>query len=143
MGWRIASTCVIVSMPVVVLVYDYIAYRAAGSDGTISRVALSTSDIRPWFLMAVCFLLGLLCGHLFVPTTTKAHWAEWFHAIAIVLVPLLFALHDLLATAAGAESEAKALQWLGDFIRDHRMICVLTALVSGALVGHRLVPQHL
>jgi hypothetical protein len=122
MGWRLASTCVIVAMPVVVLAYDFVAYRAAGSDGTISRVALATSEARPWFLVAVCFLLALLCGHLFVPTTSEPSWVEWLHVIAIVAVPLFSALHDLLATATGAEAEPKALVFLGDFIRDHRML---------------------
>ena len=93
--------------------------------------------------MATCFLFALLCGHLFVPTTTAAHWTEWIHAVVIAGVPLAFWTHDLLASASGAEAEAHALDRLGDFIRDHRMVCVLASLVSGAIVGHRFLPQHL
>ena len=47
--------------------YDLWAYRHAGNDATISRVLLRVSARRRLFAMAVVFLLGLLCGHLFLP----------------------------------------------------------------------------
>lgn len=141
MKWPEVSAGVIVAMPIVILVYDFVAYYNAGSKGTISQVALSTSESRPWFLMGVCFLFGLLCGHLFAPRESEPHWTEYIHAVVVVLVPLLSVLFDVVAVSSG--NRGSAMQWLGDEIREHRMLAVIVALVSGALIGHRLVCQHL
>lgn len=67
MTWRAVTVVVILVAPFVIGAYDLIALLVAGNEVTISRVCLDAAHRRPGLMLCVAFLLGVLCGHLFVP----------------------------------------------------------------------------
>ncbi len=48
--------------------YDVLAIRAWGVEASISRVMRRLFDASPTFFVAVVFWLGILVGHIWLPT---------------------------------------------------------------------------
>jgi hypothetical protein len=67
MSWREATAVVILAMILLGVVYDLVAYSVSGNEATISRLCLETADRCRGFAVGFVFLLGVLCGCLFVP----------------------------------------------------------------------------
>lgn len=72
MTWRTIAVIVIIAAPFAIGAIDLVLYVHGGNSATISRVCLDTSRSHPLFMLAVVFLFGLLCGHLFVPQHVAA-----------------------------------------------------------------------
>ena len=66
-SWRVITAAIIVLTPLVVGVYDLVAYLRGGNNATISKTCLDTAREYPLFAICVVFAFGALCGHLFVP----------------------------------------------------------------------------
>lgn len=49
------------------VVYDLIAYAFGGSEATYSRLFWEASEAYRGLALCVCFILGVLVGHLFLP----------------------------------------------------------------------------
>ena len=93
---RIVSALVIFITPVLILVYDSIAYLIGGNPATISRVALDTSESYPSFRATICYLFGLLCVHLFAPRPgSGSSTFLWLPVVGAVGIPLVVAFVNL------------------------------------------------
>jgi hypothetical protein len=65
--WRTITAVLIVATILAVACYDLVAYVRVGNEATISRICLETANNYRGFAIGVVFLLGILCGHLFLP----------------------------------------------------------------------------
>lgn len=58
----------VVAITVLVVGYDVLAIRCWGVDASISRVARRLFGMSPTLFIALVFWLGILVGHVFLPT---------------------------------------------------------------------------
>lgn len=134
--WMLASALVILLTPTLIGSEDLAAYLRGGNVATISRISQRTAWAYPPYGWSVCFLLGLLCGHLFVTNDAPAPLPRWFSFGLFVVVPYLVAVTTL---ALGVWHPASLP--LADASRDYPLTTVIVVLALGALVGARLLHQ--
>lgn len=138
MTWKLLSAAVILLSPVVILGIDVILYFWGGNDSTISRMALRTSQKYPSFLWAVCFLFGLLCGHLFAPMAGDRQLPGYVSLPLFVGAPLLVAFADIVLQM---KTEVRLLVAAGETSRDYPLVTVMILMIMGSVVGATLLPQ--
>jgi len=62
------TLAVVLSITVLVVGYDFMAIHAYGFDASISRVARRLFSRCPTLFVAIVFWLGVLVGHIWLPT---------------------------------------------------------------------------
>lgn len=135
MTWQMASVCVILAAPVLIGCYDLAAFIHSGNDATISRVAIQTAWEVPAFLYSICFLFGMLCGHLFVSSSHNPPLPGWVAFMLLVMLPTGIAFGALVQGARIPDTPG------GDLARSFPLIAVLVWLNLGAVSGAAFLPQ--
>jgi hypothetical protein len=140
MTWTLLSTLLIILIPIILIIYDLVTYIKAGDGATFSKIFLKTSTHHPWFLIMTCFLIGVLCGHVFVPKVDPSSSLQVTYIILFFIMPLLGSFYALISTLIGYNYVI--IKILNSLILKYRMIFVLISLTNGVLIGHYLVGQH-
>jgi uncharacterized membrane protein YbjE (DUF340 family) len=132
--WMVASAVVILATPTVIGLFDGAAYLVAGDDATISRLSQRVAWAHTQYRWCICFLFGVLCGHLFTTVPVEPLVPRWVSLTLFVAVPYLVVIATVLAglTAPGA------LPTTG---HAHQFALVACGLVLGAAVGAGLLHQ--
>lgn len=138
MSWQFASALVILAAPVLIGGYDLIAFWTAGNRATISRISLEAAKQHPAYLWSVCYLFGLLCGHLFAPSGDDRQLPGWLAVCLFLVVPILVAFGSLITGVKTAPQMMSAAQ---EGTRDYPLITVMLFLVIGAAIGSTFLPQ--
>jgi hypothetical protein len=144
--WQISASLYAL-LPPLILIYDFAAYKISGSDATISRVALYTSDRYPLFIVCVCGMFGVLMGHLFAPTNDPAEWWEWLNAVMLVGVPFVCVCVEIWETPQPHPGKLGAVwkpltEMVREFILSHRLLTACVSVTMGTILGARLLAQH-
>lgn len=134
--WMIASAAVILAAPDVLGLYDADAYRRAGNDATISRLSQRVAWRYPPYQWCFCFVLAVLCGHLFTTRPTPRPLPDWLSLVLFVGLPYLVVVVTLIAglrTPGGLPVTGAG--------RVHPLVPILFALGLGAIVGALVLHQ--
>jgi hypothetical protein len=134
--WTIAAAVVTLAAAPVIGTFDLAAYLRGGDNATISRLSQRVAWFFAPYQWAVCFLVGVLCGHLFTTRPCEPVVPRGVSVALCVVLPYLIALGSMLAglrapgglPAAGSQSQIE-------------LAPVLVALTLGAFAGAYLLHQ--
>lgn len=131
--WIVASACVTLGTAPLVLFFDETAYTNAGDEATISRLSQRVAWRYPPYRWAVCYLLGLLTGHLFTTRPCPVPLPVWLTLALFVALPYFVALGAMIAGLRGGLPLSAG--------RAAGLAPVVAALVIGADDGAELLHQ--
>lgn len=131
--WQVASAAVILATPVLVGVYDLVAYLRAGDPATISRVSLQTAAEYPPFKWCLCLLFGAFLAHLFVSSPGPRPLPVWVALPLVVGVPLAVTFATLVLGLRTPDAPAVRSQY--------QLVEVLVWTTLGCLLGAGLLSQ--
>lgn len=134
--WMLAAAVVTLAAAPLIGSFDLAAYLRGGDNATISRLSQRVAWFCPLYQWAVCFLFGVLGGHLFTTRPCEPLVPRWVSISVLVVVPYLIALGTMIAglrapgglPAAGSQTQIE-------------LAPVLVALVLGAFAGAYLLHQ--
>jgi hypothetical protein len=135
MSWQLASVLVILSAPVLIGGYDFIAYLCGGNAATISRISIQTASEYPGYRAAICFAFGVLCAHLFVQAPHSPIIPLWLALTLFVALPVLVAFVSLVAGYRMPDMPGDAI------VRAYPLLGVLIFLNMGAFIGGAFLCQ--
>lgn len=133
--WQLVTAGVILALPLLVGIFDLIAYKLGGNAATISRLSLQTAWEFPPYQWALCFEFGLLCAHLFVQSPAARPLPAVASLILFVFGPVVVVFATLVAglrtpDAIGAQAS-----------RDYPLAVVMLWLNLGCFIGAAFLPQ--